>query len=207
MKYSIHDQTLALAGVFQAAQLVQQVARKGQVSGAILESSLETLFKFDSPNVIDVYGGIAGVSLGLKPLDQQLSGNASQQDMEITRYVIALLHLAKKLARNRSLLDTISDGLEKTRNQMEYFSLTHENVLANLGSLYQETISSLLPRIIVQGEQNLLSQQANANKIRAILLAGIRSAILWQQTGGNRLKFLFLRKKYLQAAQDLRNKI
>ena len=207
MKYSIHDQTLALAGVFQAAQLVQQVARKGQVSGAILESSLETLFKFDSPNVIDVYGGIAGVSLGLKTLDQQLSGNASQQDMEITRYVIALLHLAKKLARNRSLLDTISDGLEKTRNQMEYFSLTHENVLANLGSLYQETISSLLPRIIVQGEQNLLSQQANANKIRAILLAGIRSAILWQQTGGNRLKFLFLRKKYLQAAQDLRNKI
>lgn len=203
MKYSIEDQTMALAGVFQAAQLVQQVARQGKVSGAIMESSLETLFKFDSRNVDDVYGGVAGVSLGLKTLCLQLRGDASQQDMEITRYVIALLHLEKKLRKSPRLLERISSGLQNTRNQMEYFSLTHENVLANLGSLYQETVSTLLPRIIVQGDQNLLSQQANANKIRAILLAGIRSAFLWQQTGGNKLKFLFLRKKYLRAAEEL----
>jgi len=203
MKYSIQDQTMALAGVFQAAQLVQQVARQGKVSGAIMESSLETLFKFDSRNVDDVYGGVAGISLGLKTLCQQMRGDASQQDMEITRYVISLLHLEKKLRKNQRLLARIADGLQNTQNQMEYFSLTHENVLANLGSLYQETVSTLLPRIIVQGDQNLLSQQANANKIRAILLAGIRSAFLWQQTGGNKLKFLFMRKKYLQAAEQL----
>lgn len=203
MKYSIEDQTLALAGVFQAAQLVQQIAREGQVSGAIMENSLETLFKFDSAHVLDVYGGVAGVATGLKTLQQQLSGNASQQDMEITRYVISLLHLEKKLRRNSALIERISKGLENTQNQMEYFSLDHENVLANLGSLYQETVSTLSPRIIVQGDQMLLSQQANANKIRAILLAGIRSAFLWQQTGGTKLKFLFLRKKYLRAAETL----
>ena len=207
MKYTIEDQTLALAGVFQAAQLVQQVARSGQVSGALLESSLETLFKFDSDNVVDVYGGVVGVSLGLKTLGQQLRGEADQQDLEITRYVIALLHLEKKLRKNPALIEHISRGLQNTENQMEYFSLTHENVLANLGSLYQETVSTLLPRIIVQGDQNLLSQQSNANKIRAILLAGIRSAFLWQQTGGNKLKFLFWRKKYLQAAERLLSRI
>ena len=201
MKYSIEDQTLALAGVFQAAQLVQQVARSGQVSGAHLESSLETLFKFDSQDVLDVYGSIAGLSLGLKTLVHQLRGEADPQDMEITRYVISLLHLEKKLRKHSALVEHIADGLKKTENQMEYFSLTHENVLANLGSLYQETVSTLLPRIIVQGDQNLLSQQSNANKIRAILLAGIRSAFLWQQTGGNKLKFLFWRKKYLAAAE------
>lgn len=203
MKYTIADQTLALAGVFQAARLVQQVARDGQLSGAHMESSLETLFKFDSRDVLDVYGDVAGVSLGLKTLQQQLGGKVETQDMEVTRYTIALLHLEKKLRRHPAMVSRIAEGLQTSRNQMEYFSLTHENVLASLAALYQETISTLLPRIIVQGEQPLLSQQSNANKIRALLLAGIRSAFLWQQTGGNKLKFLFLRKKYLQAAEDL----
>ncbi len=207
MKFTLEDQTLALAGIFQAAALVQQVARQGRVPGAVMESSLETLFKFDSRDVLDVYGGVAGVSLGLKTLQQQLGGDADEQDMEITRYVIALLHLEKKLHKHGELLEKISAGLENTRNQMAYFSLDHENVLASLGSLYQETVSTLLPRIIVQGEQLLLSQQANANKIRALLLAGIRSAFLWQQTGGSKWKFLFRRKKYLQAAAGWQAKL
>ena len=64
MAYSIEDQTLALAGVFQAARLVQQIARQGQAPGAHMESSLETLFNFDTENVLGVLGGSAGVSLG-----------------------------------------------------------------------------------------------------------------------------------------------
>jgi high frequency lysogenization protein len=203
MKYSIEDQTLALAGVFQAARLVQQIARQGQAPGAHMESSLETLFKFDSENVLDVFGGIAGVSLGLKTLQIQLSGNAEQQDLEVTRYAISLLHLEKKLRKHPDLVQRIADGLKTAQNQMDYFSLTHENVFASLAGLYQDTVSTLLPRIIVQGEQHLLSQQANANKIRALLLAGIRSAFLWQQTGGNKLRFLLNRKKYLHAAGQL----
>ena len=104
------------------------------------------------------------------------------------------------------MLDKISKGLQRAREQMSYFSLTHENVIASLAGIYQDTISTLLPRIIVQGEQSLLSQQANANKIRAVLLAGIRAAVLWRQTGGNRLQFLFGRKAYLQAAENLLKK-
>ncbi len=207
MKYSVEDQTLALAGVFQAAYLVQQIARKGSAPDAIVESTLETLFKFDSNDVLDVFGGVIGISKGLKCLHQQLGGNLSKEDMEITRYVISLLHLEKKLRKNNTMLDLITKGLENSQNQMDYFSLTHENVIANLGGIYQDTISKLLPRIIVQGEQTYLSQQSNANKIRAILLAGIRSAFLWHQTGGNKIKFLFFRKKYLQAAENLEKSI
>ncbi len=127
--------------------------------------------------------------------------------MDITRYVISLLHLEKKLKKNKAMTDQIASGLENAKNQMEYFSLSHENVLANLGNIYQETISTLLPRILIQGEQNFLSQQNNANKIRALLLAGIRSAVLWRQCGGNRLQFLLGRKKYLHTAQELIKKI
>ena len=205
MKYTKEDQTLALAGVFQSAQLVQQIARSGQASGAALEASLETLFKFDSVNVEDVFGGLASVTTGLRTLKKQLS-SMNEKDLEITRYVIALLHLEKKLSKNPDMMAQIAKGLERAKEQMSYFSLTHENVIASMAGIYQDTISTLLPRIIVQGEQSLLSQQANANKIRSVLLAGIRAAVLWRQTGGNRLQFLFGRKSYLQAADNLLKK-
>ncbi|MCW8957032.1 MAG: high frequency lysogenization protein HflD [Gammaproteobacteria bacterium] len=203
MKYSREDQTLALAGIFQAARLVQQIARNGQAPGAAIEASLESLFKIDSSNVIDIFGSPAAMTQGLKSLKQQLSGDNSKQDIEITRYVIALLHLEKKLSKSSTMLDQISQGIEKTRSQMSYFDLTHENVLASLGGLYQDTISQLSPRILVQGEHNYLSQQSNANKIRALLLAGIRAAVLWRQCGGSRLRLLFSRKTYLESAENI----
>jgi len=203
MPYSIEDKTIALAGIYQSAHLVQEIAKSGQASGGAIESSLETLFKFDSDNVMDIYGGIIGVSSGLKTLINQMSAENEKQDMDITRYVVSLLHLEKKLKKNKAMTERIASGLEQARSQMEYFSLTHENVLANLGNIYQETISTLQPRILVQGEENFLSQQNNANKIRALLLAGIRSAVLWRQCGGNRLQFLLSRKKYLNTAQEL----
>lgn len=203
MKYSKEEQTLALAGIFQVATLVQQIARTGQASGAAVEASLESLFKIDSNSVVEVFGSPAAMTLGLKCLKDQLSGDNSQKDMEITRYVIALLHLEKKLSKSGAMLDHLTQGLEKTRNQMSYFDLTHENVLASLAGLYQDTISKLTPRILVQGEHSFLSQQTHANKIRALLLAGIRAAVLWRQCGGSRLRLLFNRKAYLEAAENI----
>ena len=41
------------------------------------------------------------------------------------------------------------------------------------------------------------------DKIRACLLAGIRSAVLWRQVGGSKWQLLFHRKKLVQAAQQL----
>lgn len=205
--YNKQEQALALAGVMQSARLVQQLARDGKISGAAMETSLESLFKIDSNNVIDVYGSISGMTTGLRTLQKQMSGDSGQQDLEITRYVISLLHLEKKLSRTPAMLKRIADELHRIQRQMNYFSLMHENVQASLGGLYQETISTLLPRIIVQGEPIYLSQQPNADKIRALLLAGIRSAVLWRQTGGNRWQLLFGRGKYYQTTKKLLEKI
>lgn len=201
--YNKQEQTLALAGVMQSARLVQQLARDGKISGAAMETSLETLFKIDSRNVIDVYGSVAGITTGLRTLHKQMSGDTSQQDLEITRYVISLLHLEKKLSRNQDMLKKIANELQRIQGQMNYFSLMHENVLASMGALYQETISTMMPRIIVQGEPSYLSQPANAAKIRALLLAGIRSAVLWRQIGGNRWQLLFGRGAYFKTTKEL----
>jgi len=203
MEHTQQDKTLALAGVYQSVILVQELAHKGSVSDAQLAPLLETLFRFDASSVMDVYGDSSSVKKGLKALVEQLSGNTQQADKEIIRYGVNLLHLEKLLRRSPQTMDKLADSLQKTQEKMEYFDVNHENIIASLADIYQQLISPIGPKIMVQGDHTYLSQPANANKIRALLLAGIRSAVLWNQCGGSRLQLLFSRKKYIQSAEQL----
>ena len=202
MDHSKYDQTLALAGIYQTASLVKQIATKGIANSAHIETSLETLFRFDAATVEEVYGSVAGVTHGVKILHQNIN-DRSARDIDITKYVISLLMLERKLSGNKAMLDQIDDQLKKIESQFNFFSLNHENTFAKLGKLYQDTISTLGPKIIVNGEQPHLNNAINANKIRALLLAGIRSAVLWRQCGGSRLQFLFGRKGYLRECEAI----
>ena len=57
MSKSLHDQTLALAGLFQAAALVRQIAHNGSCSDESLETCIHSLFATDPASTLDVYGG------------------------------------------------------------------------------------------------------------------------------------------------------
>ena len=206
MTHSKYDQTLALAGIYQAASLVKQIATSGMANSAHIESSMETLFRFDADSVEDVYGSVAGVSHGVKILLQHLNDVASK-DTEITKYVVALIMLEKKLSNDNTMLDDISKRLDKIESQFEFFSLCHENTFAKLGHIYKGTISTLGPKIIVSGEQPYLSNKLNASKVRALLLAGIRSAVLWRQCGGSRWQFIFGRKAYIHECESILSRI
>ena len=196
MKHSKRDLTLAIAGVFQAAALVKQIANTGMANSAVIESSLETLFKFDADSVEQVYGGVGGVGAGIRELNKQLGSARTERDSDVTRYVISILILEKRLSANTAMLNHIGQALDNIKSGLDYFSLMHENTVLKLGQLYKDTISNLSPRIIVNGEQQHLSNENNASRIRALLLAGIRSAILWRQCGGSRWSLLINRKRY-----------
>ena len=198
---TITNQTIALAGIAQAAALVQQLATTGTADPIAMEASIASVLKIDTDSVIDVYGSLDGLKLGLKQLNEQMTGYKIVNP-EQARYSASLVFLENQLSGRKDLLKTIQIGITKAQAQSEHFGLLHENVLANLGDIYQNTISTLQPRIMVNGEQAHLSRPEIANKIRACLLAGIRSAMLWKQCGGTRWKFLFFRKK-VQA--ELRN--
>jgi len=205
MQHSQEDRTLALAGIYQSVMLVQQVARTGTVSDAQLAAILESLFRFDAPTVMDVYGDISTLRKGLTALLDQLTGKRNIADMEITRYIVNILHLEKKLFKSPNMMNKLANDLQNTRKKMDYFDVSHENIIASLADIYKEDISPLGPKIMVQGEEIYLSQSSNANKIRALLFAGIRSAVLWRQCGGSRWQLLFFRSKYVHSAQQLLN--
>jgi len=207
MNHTQEDRTLALAGIYQSVKLVQEIARNGSVSDVHISSLLETLFRFDVNTVTDVYGDTSTVKKGLQMLVDQLSGKKDSTDMEITRYAIQLLNLEKALKKSPKIMQELSDQLEKTQAKMEYFDPNHENIIASLADIYQQNISPLGAKLMIKGEANFLSQASNANKIRALLLAGVRSAVLWRQCGGSRWQLLFSRKDYLMSAQKILNQI
>lgn len=199
---TITNQTIALAGISQAAALVQQLATKGTANSAALEASIGSLFINDKDGAANIFGGLSGITLGLEQLHEQMTGfKIANPDQ--ARYAASLVFLERQLAKQPQLLNTIFAGIERAQEQSVQFGPLHENVLANLGDIYHNTVSTLQPRIMVNGEQEYLSRPDIVNKVRACLLAGIRSAILWQHCGGTRWKFLFYRKKIQVEIQNL----
>jgi len=198
---NFESRTLALAGVFRAASLVNILANEGTISEDDLRVSIESIFETDPDNVIQVFGNTDNLLAGFKTLTNQLGKDSRNRNMDISRYVVSMLFLERRLMKNPEMLETLSTGVELASRQSEHFSTTHENVIANLSDLYSRTISELGPRIMVNGEQNYLETKVISNKIRTVLLAGIRSAVLWQQLGGRRWHVIFNRRRYLKIAQ------
>jgi len=196
---------LALAGVFQAAALVKQLARTGRSEEPYFTTSIESLFKIAPNNALEVYGetAAANLTLGLQALIHLFSNNHKQpKDSEIARYVFSLLHLERKLTNHAKMLNSISIGIERAANQAIHFTSTHENVMANLASLYTDTISTFNFRVQVMGEPMHLNHTHTLNKVRSLLLSGIRSAVLWRQLGGKRWQLVLYRTMNIQAAKQ-----
>jgi high frequency lysogenization protein len=210
MSTAYTDRILALAGLFQAARLAQQLAREGRAEPSTLAASIQSLLIIDAPTTESVYGGTRGVRPGLELLRDKLAGgNTDANDVEIARYVIGMIHLEGQLRRRPEIQDAIRRGIEATREQMKFFEAAengetlHPRLVEKLAELYTQTISTLTPRIMVNGEHGHLSNPLIAAKVRAALFAGIRSAFLWHQLGGSRWQLLFSRKKIAGEAASI----
>ncbi|MBT17966.1 MAG: hypothetical protein CL889_03205 [Dehalococcoidia bacterium] len=82
-----------------------------------------------------------------------------------------------------------------------------DRTFEQLANLYQDTISKLSYRIQVQGKLENLKNENVANRIRTLLLGGIRSAVLWYQLGGRRWRLAFYRKRIQGTAGSIRRKL
>lgn len=195
-----YEITLALAGVCQAARLVQQFALDGNADEAALKISMTSLLETAPQNTLAVYGGDEqNLRLGLLTLMEQLNGKAE----DLTRYWLGLLALSSKLMENDDAKSELARRLDYLPAQLTHYDLTDPQILSNLAGIYSDIISPLGTKIQVKGAAETLSQTEIQNNIRACLLAGIRSAVLWRQVGGSKWQLLFFRRKILTMAQQI----
>ncbi|MGQ7958158.1 high frequency lysogenization protein HflD [Pseudomonas sp. SP16.1] len=200
----LQEQLVALGAVFEAAVLADKIARTGQVSEASMSCMLGSLLVRDPKSTLDVYGGDdLNLRDGYRALVSSLERNPAALQREPLRYALALLGLERQLDKRGDMLQVMGSRLDQIQQQVEHFGLVHDNVIAACGGLYQDTISTFRQRIQVHGDMRFLQQPSNAAKIRALLLAGIRSARLWRQLGGHRWQLVFSRGKLLKELYQL----
>lgn len=199
----ITNRVLALAGLVQAAKLITRLSTLGHCDIQPFTTSIDSIFKIDSNTVSEIYGGIGTLQMGLQELIHLLTNNREPKNRDIIRYVLALIHLERKLSKNPEMLSLIGTGIARAHTQAQYFSTTHDNVLANLAGIYTDTLSTFSFRIYITGLPLYLNQTHCLNKIRALLLSGIRSAVLWHQLGGRRWQLLITRSSILNTARDM----
>ncbi len=200
------QQTLALASMFQSATLIDQLSNGKPINQAAFDCSLDSLFTLKAQSTEDIFGYGDGLIQGLKTLKAYLAGEEKNPPRQIAYYVLSMIKLERQLIKNEKLIDQIQKGLESIQKQSHDFELSHQARAHKIDGLYQQTISSIKPRIIVQGDQTQLSNSDTTSKVRSLLFAGIRAAVLWRQKGGSRLTLLFARKKYVQQASEFLQK-
>jgi high frequency lysogenization protein len=197
------ERTMALSGIFQATELVRQAANHGTWSGYSADTCLESLLAIEAESVDDIYGSTNKIRLGAETLVSVLQGD--RRYMESLSYAVSLMQLENNF-RNKTKMQThigsellsiakIDDGTEIH----EIKDLQAKKIAA----LYTTTISTISPRIVVNGRPQHLQIDRTVDWIRTLLFAGLRSAVLWRQLGGGRFSLMFGRKKMLSEAQSL----
>ena len=195
------EQAIALAAVFHACEVVSQLANTGEALSSDMTVCMGALLNQNPDSLAELYGPTAGLKQGMdvmKTIFQARDGENS----DTLRYVVSILYLARKISRNKTSLELIAKGIETAARQAQHFSITHDNVYANVASLYQDTVSILKPQIQVSGSSSYLQQPAVASRIRCLLFAALRSGFLWEQLGGSRIHLAFYRGQLLQLLPD-----
>ncbi|GGA04163.1 high frequency lysogenization protein HflD [Dyella caseinilytica] len=195
------ERVLALAGLFQASAIAHQLANEGRCDDLALDASLASVFRIDAPSVIGVYGNVSGLRVGLRTLIGQLDENS--RDIAVTRMVVTVMRLERSLAHHKDLLDELQQGIVSAKRQVDHFGLNSPQVFSRLAELYAGTLSTLRPRVMVTGNPQWLQQPVLVERVRASLLAAVRSAVLWRQIGGRQWQLLFHRRQCSMLARGL----
>ncbi len=184
-----------------SAELVRSIATSGSFDQDNMRTAIESVFTLNADSVESVYGSKLRLRSGQRLLVTQLSGTGNKPDLQLTQYALSLLKLENKCQADSELLERIRRGIENADQMRNHYDTLDDAVISLLAKIYTENVSNLSPRIVVHGAREYLEQSAHANRIRACLLAGIRSAVLWRQCGGTRWKIISGRQKYVEQAR------
>jgi len=204
-----YEITLALAGICQAAHLVQQLAHQGQCQPEALNVSLRSVIDLNPGSTLAVFGNDeANLRLGLETLMAVLNSSSRQgMGAELTRYTLSLMVLERKLSGNKSALDTLAQRISQLDRQLAHYELGSETITSAMAAIYVDVVSPLGPRIQVTGSPAVLQNPLLQSRVRATLLAGIRAAVLWQQVGGGRFQLMLSRQRLLREAKTILSRL
>ncbi len=200
MTMDVRSRVLALAGMLQALKLVRQIADTGHADGEGERNALDSVFRIDAASAEAVYGGNArSLRGGLLLLRDYFTDRSS--DQALPKLGMSVLQIERRFVADDTVARQVLDGIRRLEGIAERQGSIHPDVISKLGQLYADTISHLRPKVIVQGNPHYLQQADVVAEIRALLLAALRSAVLWRQMGGTMWDFVLRKRAMMQAIE------
>lgn len=200
---SMGNKTIALAGMHLALNDVQRIAWHADYHYADIDTSIGSLFVRNPQDYLEVYGSLENLKPGLTALNTSFREKHDKQALERARYMVNLMMLSKKISKDNALSKQVDTTLNMLEVAASDLSNQRDYIIEKIAQLYQNTLSKINPRIIVYGKPENLNNNDNAAAIRTLLLAGLRSALLWYQAGGSQMNLLLGKAKYLKTIDQM----
>ena len=200
-KQELKNETISLGAIYQACNEIKKIAWQGEININAIEPLINSVYQITSENINDIYINIKRLNTGLDFLRRQLVGDAFSRDAEVTRYFEAIGILIKNMNKEEDIFNKLRQQLTQQTMAVEKGNLDDHALF--LSNLYLNTVSTVEPRIIVNGDNKYLTDKKNAAMIRSLLLCAIRSYILWQQSGGSKFRMFIFKKKIAKLAVTL----
>ncbi len=211
----IKSETIALGALFQCCTQIQRIASTGYYDEKAVSCVLRALAVTDPKSVEDIYNP-EYLTVGFKQIIDSLGKTDLAKGADtivVTKMALKLITLAHSVERNQRIYQRLSDEIDAlskavTTEHSDFLndelcvsSINTQNNIHLFGSLYQSIISPNFAKLLIYGDERFLRDTDNQERIRALLLAGIRAVILWRQVGGRRRYLIFRRKEILKYAR------
>jgi len=209
----IKSETIALAALFQCCTQIQRLASTGYYDEQAVACVIRSILVTDPETIEDIYEP-SKLIVGFKQLVDSFGRSditKTATTIEVTKMALKLISLSHNIEKNTKIFNRLSDEIDSlkkaiTTEHPDFYEaginvVNDPNNMHLFGSLYQSIISPNFSKLLIYGEERHLRIPENQEKIRALLLAGIRSVILWRQVGGRRRYLVFRRKAILEYAQ------
>lgn len=204
-------QNLALAAIAQSVTLVNNLAVRGSADPAAIAVCVDPLFNFSPASVDDMFPNPIQLSTGLRCLQEVFSSDKEQRNPEVIRYLLGILALRQKLMSDPAMQEKLQTHLKQITPLTSFDDADNDGgqqrFFEQVAGVYQETISTYPFRINVKGDLEFLRNENVANRVRTLLLAGIRWAVFWYQIGGRRWHLVLYRKKIDLTVGDIRKNL
>lgn len=198
------DQLLALAALIQAVSFASELAMDGTCDILSAQHLIAAIYVFDTPSTEKLYPA-RQLTIGLQAFNQLFTPNESlkARQQSLARYVVKLNNLAKKLYRQPTIMTELATRIQQATVQRDFFANEPDRALESLSGIYLWLAHAVKVDFKILGQSQYLHDHQRVNRIRALLLAGVRAAVLWQQLGGTAWQLWWRRKTYLQLSQQL----
>ena len=209
-----YSETIALGALFQSATQIQRVARSGAVDEHAIAPLMRALVITTPQTIEDIYApkrllpGLNQLLTSLIPKEAATPKNA-----ELIKIAFSMINLESNLEQQPMVFDQLDKEIDRLRADVLRLHPDYEDAADNIvldydvirmySRIYSNLISPNFPKLIIYGEEAYLRRPEFQEMIRALLLAGIRAALLWHQVGGKRYSMMFRYKDMIECERRI----